>query len=208
LLNLLIVDDDRPLREACRQAAGALGYQAATTESAEQALRLIESQNTDIVLLGLKLSDVARLTLLRQIKQRRPGIDIVTMTTNGASQPAVEAMKAGACDYLTKPLGLEELKLVLQGLADQFKAKVETRQLTENIKSNGFGRIIGCAPEMDKLYRMFSKAAQSAHPVLILSESGTGKELVARAIHYSGPLREQTLCPRRLRGFSSYTDRE
>src|SRR5437016_5583253 len=107
LLNLLIVDDDQAVREACQQAAGDLGYQATTTRSAEQTLWLIESQNIDVVLLGLKLPDAARLTLLRQIKQQRPGIEIVVMTANGTAQPAVEAMKAGACDYLTKPFGLE-----------------------------------------------------------------------------------------------------
>ena len=195
LLNLLIVDDDRPLREACRQAAGALGYRATTTECAQHALRLIDSQNIDVVLLGLKLAEVARVALLHEIKQRRAGVAIVVMTANGAAQPAVEAIKAGACDYLTKPFGPEELKLVLQGLADQFKAKVETRRQSEKIKSNGFGSMIGRAPEMDRLYRIISKAAQSAHPVLILGESGTGKELVARAIHYSGAFRDKPFVP-------------
>jgi DNA-binding NtrC family response regulator len=195
VLNLLIVDDDRLVSEACREAAAVFGYRASAAESAEQALWLVESAGIDAVLLGLKLPDAARLTLLRQIKQRRTGIEIVVMTTNGTAERAVEAIKAGACDYLTKPFGLEELKLVLQRLADQFKAKVETRQLSEKIKSNGFGSIIGRAPEMDRLYRMISKAAESAHPVLILGESGTGKELVARAIHYSGPFRDKPFVP-------------
>ena len=195
LLNLLIVDDDQSVREACRQAAGDLGYQATTTKSAEQTLWLIESQNIDIVLLGLKLPDAARLTLLRQMKQQRPGIEIVVMTANGAAQPAVEAMKAGACDYLVKAFGLQELKSVLEGVAARLKAKIEARQLKDKIKSNGFGRIIGRAPEMDTLYRVISKAAQTPHPVLILGESGTGKELVARAIHYSGPFRDKPFLP-------------
>lgn len=195
LLNLLIFDEDRPSREACRQAAVCLGYCATVTESAEQALWLVESRNVDVVFLGLELCDRARITFLRQIKQRRAGVEIVVVTSKSAVQPAVEAVKAGAFDYLTKPFGLQELKLILERVATNLKAKVESRLLSERIKGNGFGRIIGRAPEMDKLYRMISKAAQTAHPVLILGESGTGKELVARAIHYSGPLRDKPFVP-------------
>ena len=193
--NLLIFDDDRPSREACRQAAVSLGYSATVTDSAEQALWLVESRSVDVVFLGLELCDGARLTFLRQIKQRRAGVEVVVVTSRSAVQPAVEAMKAGACDYLTKPFGLQELKLILKRIATNVEAKVESRRLSERIKSNGFGRIIGRAPEMEKLYRMISKAAQTAHPVLILGESGTGKELVARAIHDSGSLRDKPFVP-------------
>jgi DNA-binding NtrC family response regulator len=195
LLNLLIFDEDRPSREACRQAAVSLGYQATTTESAEQALWLVESRKVDVVFLALELCDGKRLAFLRQIKQRRAGVEVVVVTGKSAVQPAVEAMKAGACDYLAKPFGLQELKLILERVATNLKAKIESRLLSERIKGNGFGGIIGRAPEMDKLYRMISKAAQTAHPVLILGESGTGKELVARAIHYSGPLRDKPFVP-------------
>ena len=195
LLNLLIFDEDRPSREACRQAAVSLGYQATTTESVEQTLWLVESRKVDVVFLALELCDGTRLAFLRQIKQRRAGVEVIVVTAKSAVQPAVEAMKAGAFDYLTKPFGLQELKLILERLATNLKAKVESRRLSERIKGNGFGGIIGRAPEMDKLYRMISKAAQTAHPVLILGESGTGKELVARAIHYSGPLRDKPFVP-------------
>lgn len=192
LFSLLIVDDDRPAREACRQAAAALGCRVSVTESGQHALCLIESQDFDAVLLGLRLPDPA---IVRQIKQRRSAVEVVVMTTNTAAQPAVEAMKAGATDYLTKPFGLGELKCVLERIAIQLNAKIATRQLSEQIKSNGFGGMIGRAPEMEGLYRIVSKAAQSSHPVLILGESGTGKELVARAIHYSGPFRDKPFIP-------------
>ena len=105
LLNLLIFDEDRPSREACRQAAVSLGYHATATESAEQALWLVESRNVDVVFLGLESCDGARLAFLRQIKQRCAGVEVVVVTAKSAVQPAVEAMKAGACDYLTKPFG-------------------------------------------------------------------------------------------------------
>jgi DNA-binding NtrC family response regulator len=97
---------------------------------------------------------------------------------------------------MTKPFSLEELKLLLERVAVHLKLKTENRILREKIKSKqGFGSIIGRAPEMDKLYRIIAKAAHSAHPVLILGESGTGKEMVARAIHYSGPYRDKPFIP-------------
>ena len=155
----------------------------------------MESQDIDAVLLGLKLSDPARVALLRQIKERRPGVEVIVMTTNATAQPAVEAMKVGACDYLIKPFGLQEVKLVLEGVLAGLQSRIAARQLSEAIKSSGFGGMIGRAPAMEKLYRIVSKAAQSTHPVLILGESGTGKELVARAIHYSGPFRDKPFIP-------------
>ena len=195
LLNLLIVDDDQPAREACREAAGALGCQAMVTDSVERALWIVNSRNIDVVLLGLKLPDAARLQVLRQIKQKRSGVELVIMATNAAARPVVEAIRSGACDYLTKPFGLEELRVSLERVARQLQSRIASRQLSEKVKSTGFGGMIGRAPEMDKVYRIIWKAAQSTHPVLILGESGTGKELVARAIHYSGPFRDKPFIP-------------
>jgi len=105
-------------------------------------------------------------------------------------------MKAGAYDYLTKPFGLADLKLVLEKVAAHLRVKTETRIRSEQNKtSQGFGGIIGRTAEMAKLYRLISKASQISHPVLILGESGTGKEMVARAIHYSGPSRDKPFIP-------------
>ncbi len=196
LLNLLIVDDDRAVREAAREAALVLGYRAAASDSAEQALRLLESQGIDVVLLDLKLPGTGGVETLRQIKHRRPDIEVVVITGHGTVESAVQAMKAGAYDFMTKPFSLEELKLLLERVAAHLKLKTENRVLREKIKSKqGFGSMIGRAPEMDKLYRIIAKAAHSAHPVLILGESGTGKEMVARAIHYSGPYRDKPFIP-------------
>jgi two-component system response regulator HydG len=105
-------------------------------------------------------------------------------------------MKGGAYDYVTKPFSLDELKMLLDRVANHLKLKTENRILREKIKSKqGFGSIVGRAPEMEKLYRIVAKAAHSTHPVLILGESGTGKELVARSIHFSGPFRDKPFIP-------------
>jgi two-component system response regulator HydG len=111
-------------------------------------------------------------------------------------QSAVQAMKNGAYDYVTKPFSMDELKLLLERVSGHLKLKTENRLLREKIKSKqGFGSIIGRAPEMEKLYRIIAKAAHSNHPVLILGESGTGKEMVARSIHYSGPFHDKPFIP-------------
>src|SRR5690348_13648288 len=118
------------------------------------------------------------------------------MTGHGTVESAVEAMKSGAYDYITKPFSMEQISQLLDRVAAHLRLKTENRMLREKIKSKqGFGNIIGRAPEMDKLYRIIAKAAHSAHPVLILGESGTGKEMVARAIHHSGPFRDKPFIP-------------
>jgi DNA-binding NtrC family response regulator len=196
LLNVLIVDEDRFVREACREAAAALGYRASASQSVEQALWLIESQGVDVVLLDMNLPDARGLDVLREIKHRHPDVEVIVVSGNAAVDSAVQAMKDGAYDYIAKPFGLQELKGSLERVGAHLKQKVENRRLSERIKSDkGFGKIIGRAPEMDALYRIIGKAAQSAHPVLILGESGTGKEMVARAIHYSGPFRDKPFIP-------------
>jgi len=128
-----------------------------------------------------------RLDILREIKRRRPDIEVIVASPNATVHSAVQAMKNGADEYVAKPFSLRELKLLLESVGAHLKHKVENRRFSERIKSDkGFGKIIGRAPEMDTLYRIIGKAAQSAHPVLILGESGTGKEMVAHAIHHSG----------------------
>ena len=195
-LNLLIVDDERAIREACREVAQSLGYTALVADSAEQAYRLLDSQSFDAVLLDLRLPGAGGLDALRRIKERRPEAIVIVVTGYGTVQSAVQAMKNGAYDYVTKPFSVDELKLLLERVATHLKLKSENRLLREKVKSKqGFGGIVGRSPEMEKLYRIISKAANSVHPVLILGESGTGKEMVARSIHYSGPFRDKPFIP-------------
>jgi len=195
-LNLLIVDDERSIREACRDVAHSLGFSAHIAESAENAFRLLDSQSFDAVLLDLRLPGAGGLNALRRIKDRRPEAVVIVVTGYATVQSAVQAMKNGAYDYVTKPFSVDELKLLLDRVASHLKLKSENRLLREKVKSKqGFGGIVGRAPEMEKLYRIIAKAANSIHPVLILGESGTGKEMVARSIHYSGPFRDKPFIP-------------
>ena len=195
-LNLLIVDDERAIREACREVAQSLGFNTQVAESAEHAYRILEAQGIDAVLLDLKLPGAGGLEALHKIKNHRPEALVVVVTGYGTVQSAVQAMKNGAYDYVAKPFNIDELKMLLDRMASHLKLKTENRTLREKVKSKqGFGAIVGRAPEMEGLYRIISKAAHSTHPVLIQGESGTGKELVARSIHFSGPFRDKPFIP-------------
>ncbi len=193
-LNLLIVDDDRTIREACREVAQSLGFSTQVAESAEQAYRVLESSSPDAVLLDLRGS--GSLEALHAIKKHRADALVIVVTGYGTVQSAVQAMKDGAYDYVTKPFSMEELRLLLERVGGHLRLKTENRELRETIKSRqGFGNLIGRAPEMEKLYRIIAKAGQSVHPVLILGESGTGKELVAKSIHGAGIFRNKPFIP-------------
>src|SRR2546429_3391168 len=173
-LNLLVVDDERAVRDVCREVAQSLGFNTSVAESAEHAYRQLDAQSIDVVLLDLKLPGVGGFEALHQIKERRPDAVVVVVTGYGTVQSAVQAMKNGA----------------------HLKLKTANRSLREQIKSRqGFGNMVGRSPEMEKLYRIIAKAAQSTHPVLILGESGTGKEMVARSIHFSGPCADKPFIP-------------
>ncbi len=196
LLNLLIVDDEKAVRESCREASQVNGFTTFAAESAEQAYKLLETQPIDIVLLDLKLPGASGLEALREVRKRRPDAAVIIITGYATVSSAVQAMKQGAFDYITKPFTLEELRLMLERATEELKKIAQRRAAREDMRSKqGFGSLVGKSPEMERLYRIVTKAAQSTHPVLIIGESGTGKELVARSIHYSGPNRDKPFIP-------------
>jgi len=136
------------------------------------------------------------LAMLKDIRSRYPGAVVIVITGNAKVPDAVEAIKSGAYDYLPKPFNHDELRLILKRVEAHFNLSSENRVLRAKLRSKeGFGGMIGRAPEMEKLYRFISKAANSHHPVLIQGESGTGKELVARSIHFSGRYKDKKFIP-------------
>ena len=188
LLHVLVVDDDAAVRKACCSIAAGMGFAVVGAESATAARAILKHQKVDLILLDLKLPGGGGLGLLEQVKALHPETGVVVMTAFASVASAVEAMRIGAGDYLTKPFALEELTTVLERSAQRHQMDVESRQLRERLRTQkGLGGLVGQSPEMEKLYRILSKVAYSTHPVLILGESGTGKELVARSIHMNGP---------------------
>ncbi|HWW96965.1 MAG TPA: sigma-54 dependent transcriptional regulator [Edaphobacter sp.] len=189
LLHVLVVDDDEAVRKACCQIASGMGFAVVLgAESATAARAILKHQRIDVLLLDLKMPGGGGLPLLEQVKALHPDTAVIVMTAFATVSSAVEAMRIGAGDYLTKPFALEELTTVLERTAQQLELDVQSRLLRERLRTQqGMGGLVGRSPEMEKLYRILSKVTYSTHPVLILGESGTGKELVARSIHFNGP---------------------
>jgi two-component system response regulator HydG len=189
LLHVLVVDDDDAVRKACCQIASGMGFaKVLGAESATAARAILKHQRIDVLLLDLKLPGGGGLPLLEQVKTLHPDTAVIVMTAFATVASAVEAMRIGAGDYLTKPFALEELTTVLERTAQQLELDMQSRLLRERLRTRqGMGGLVGHSPEMEKLYRILSKVTYSTHPVLILGESGTGKEVVARSIHFNGP---------------------
>jgi two-component system response regulator HydG len=188
-LHLLVVDVDPAIRSACAEIASGLGYAVETTADLAQARSLLRGRAADILLVNLPAAAGSQgLELIAEVRLLYPQIAIIAMTSSGLVNTAVEAMRCGATDYLTKPFAVDELSSVLERASSTLTTDTSSRQLREQLRaSQGLGAMIGRSAEMEKLYRILSKVAQSSHPVLILGESGTGKELVARTIHAYGP---------------------
>jgi DNA-binding NtrC family response regulator len=195
-LHLLVVDEDAAIRSACCEIATDLGFVPQTVSTIASARTLLRNQGIDILLLDLRAPVGEGLALLNEIKSFNSGLAVVVMTAYATVPAAVEAMRTGAADYLTKPFAMDELAAVLERASERCTVDVASRRLRESLRSpQGLGNMIGRSQEMEKLYRILSKVAQSSHPVLILGESGVGKELVARSIHSNGPHADRPFVP-------------
>src|ERR1039457_614361 len=195
-LHLLVVDADAAVRSACAEIAASLGYAVESTGDLGQARSQMRGHAADILLVNLPAGSNQGLELVSEVKLLYPDTSVIAMTVSGSVNAAVEAMRCGASDYLTKPFAMDELSTVLDRASASHLTDTATRQLRERLRlSQGLGAMIGRSGEMEKLYRILSKVAQSSHPVLILGESGTGKELVARTIHAYGPNSQKPFLP-------------
>ncbi len=195
-LHVLVVDSDPAVRSACAEIAAGLGYVVDSTGDLGQARSLLRGRAADILLLNLPQGTNHGLELIAEVKTLHPQTSVIVMTASVSVNAAVEAMRCGASDYLTKPFAMDELSTVLDRAASAHFTATTTRQLREKLRlSQGLGAMIGRSPEMEKLYRILSKVAQSSHPVLIMGESGTGKELVARTIHAYGQNAQKPFLP-------------
>ena len=188
MMHVLVVDDDAAIRTAVSDIARNLGFAVSSVDDANGARTALKAHMADIVLLDLKLPGGGGLPLVEEIRTVYPETVVVVMTAYATVSSAVEAMRTGASEYLTKPFTMDELSDVLERASERRHFDTESRRLREKLRtSDGFGTLIGRSPEMERVYRILSKVAHTTHPVLILGESGTGKEIVARTIHYNGP---------------------
>src|SRR5260370_36197534 len=167
--------------------SASMGFESAEAESAESALAVLETQAPDIVLTDLMLPRMTGVQLLERIKALLPRTELAIMTGHGSIESAVQTMKLGAYAYVTKPFRVEELKLILQRMAEKVRLVMENQFLRAHVSNEmQLNAMVGSSVKIQEVLRLIARLKDSRSPVLVMGESGTGKELVARAIHFRG----------------------
>ena len=187
-IRLLIVDDEQSIRKLCSTVGEALGFVCLEAESGESALALLEEQSVHMVLSDMVMPHMSGLEFLEKVKKLLPRTEVALMTGHGSIETAVQAMKLGAYDYITKPFSpLEELRLFLRRMAEKVRLVEENEFLRQRTDSEtAVHGIVGSSNRIQEVLRMVARLKDTRTPVLIYGESGTGKELVARAMHFRG----------------------
>jgi DNA-binding NtrC family response regulator len=184
MANILIVDDEKPIRRILAVLLREQHHRTVEVESGEQALEVLSDAEPDLVLLDLKLPGIDGVETLRRLLARKAGLDVILMTAHGSISSAVEAMRRGAFDYITKPFDNDELLMIIGRALEMRRLNREVEALREDLAARyGFTEIVGISRGIQEVFRMMSKVIRVDVTVLITGESGTGKELVARAIH-------------------------
>jgi len=187
-VRVLIVDDEQSIRKLCITVGEALGFICLEADSGESALALLEEQPVHVVLSDMVMPHMSGLEFLEKVKKLLPRTEVALMTGHGSIETAVQAMKLGAYDYITKPFSpLEELRLFLRRMAEKVRLVEENEFLRERIDSEtAVHGIVGSSAKIQEVLRVASRLKDTRTAVLISGESGTGKELIARAIHFRG----------------------
>ncbi|SLM47289.1 Transcriptional regulatory protein ZraR [Nitrospira japonica] len=193
---VLVVDDDEALRETVSDLLKDRGHQVTTAANGAEALVRLKEADYAAVLTDLRMKGVEGLELLSAIKRLYPDIGVVLMTAFGSVETAVEAMKHGASDYLTKPVKKEELLRVIERVIREASLRREVSRLRKEVhKEYSFHQILGKSKPMQTLFDLIQRVADSPSNILITGESGTGKELVAKAIHYNSDRKASPFVP-------------
>ncbi|MGH7899175.1 MAG: sigma-54-dependent transcriptional regulator [Candidatus Binatia bacterium] len=190
---LLIVDDEKAMLIALRGLLAKEGYEVETAASGEDALKKIESGNFHVVITDLSMKDVDGMQVLAEAKRVDPDSAVVMITAYGSEKIAVQAMKLGAADYLPKPFDNDELRMLVRRVMETALLRRDHRRLLEQVQGAFAGQIVGRSPVMKRLFETIDKIAGADVTVLVRGDSGTGKELVANALHYRSPRRSKPL---------------
>ena len=181
---VLLVDDEDDFRAIVSDQLTDSGYQVASFGNGEEALRLVAQQDFDVALVDLKMAGLNGIDLLRSLKELDPSIEVVLLTAHGSIDTAVQAIKLGALDYLSKPVRLSELEMTLSKAVEVRRLRQETNRLRQGLRhQQGFAELVGRSKQMAAVFEHIQEVGASDTSVLIEGESGTGKELVAKAIH-------------------------
>jgi two-component system response regulator PilR (NtrC family) len=184
---VLVVDDEPGMREFLEIMLKRDGYIVDTAPDGARALDKMENTLFDLAIVDIQMPVMNGIELLRRINEKSPETTVIMITAYASHETAIEAMKLGAYDYITKPFKIDEIKLVIKKAIEKKKLERENKRLRKELETKyGFGNIIGRSPSIIKVFDLIKRVADLNVNVLITGESGTGKELVARAIHYSG----------------------
>lgn len=191
---ILIIDDEKNIREGLAAALKMEDYSVALAENGKQGLERLQKGDIDLVITDLRMPEVDGHEVLAKVRAENPSIPVIMLTGHGSIDSAVDAMRNGAYDFLTKPLNLDQLVLIIKRALEGKELALKHRALQDELNSSkNFESIIGNNSEMQKIFQMVKKAADTKASVLITGESGVGKELIANALHNLSSRREHSL---------------
>ena len=184
---VLIVDDERSMREMLSIALADEGYEIRTAEDGDRALELLRAEPFEVLVSDIRMPGTDGIELLRQVRSFSPQTDVILITAHASMDSAIEALRLGAYDYVTKPFDVAELKIAVRHALERQALERENVLLRgELTEQHGFDNLVGVSAGMRRVFELIRRVKDSSSTVLIVGESGTGKELVARAIHYNG----------------------
>jgi two-component system response regulator HydG len=185
---ILVVDDEQSHRTMLTAVLSKEGFEVSEADDGTSAVKAVENDTFDLILMDIRMTDMDGIEAITEIKKLSPSIPVIMMTAYASVKTAVEALKSGAYDYLTKPLDMDELKILIKKALDYYHLQKENIFLKERLADRfDFSQIIGRSRAMKELFETLSLIAPSDATVLIYGESGTGKEIVANAIHQNSP---------------------
>jgi two-component system response regulator HydG len=192
MANILLIEDQESYRTALEEALRQQ-HRVVAVESGERGLEIAAADNFDLVVTDLVLGGITGVEVVRQLKRLDPYVEVIVMTAYGTVASAVETMKEGAYDYVTKPFHLDEFLLLVSNALERRELRTTVQRLQKDLQQRyGFQRIVGKSPVMQEICRTLVKVAASDATVLLCGESGTGKGLIARAIHHNSPRRDRS----------------
>ncbi len=195
-IRILIIDDDEAHAEAVADCLERVGSDCTVATSGESGAKLIESENYDVVITDLKMDDLDGLQILARTREELPDAEVIVLTGHGSIHSAVTAMQHGANTYLTKPLDINELRTAVEKASDRLRLIRRNAELRRQLDEKfGFEGVIGTSPQMKKVIDILKSVAPTEASVLITGENGTGKELVARALHQNSPRKNKPFVP-------------
>jgi two-component system, NtrC family, response regulator PilR len=189
---VLVVDDEESIREFLEIMLRKEGYEVTCAEDGQKALETIKKKSIDLVISDLQMPNMTGIELLRNVKDQYPEMLFMMITAFGTTETAVEAMKLGAYDYITKPFKIDEVRINIANALRSKNLEVENRTLKKELsKEYSFQNLVGNSETMHRIYELIKRVSQTPTNVLVTGESGTGKEMVAKAIHFNGPLKDR-----------------